>query len=72
MKSRELVRGRRARALSPSAIARTGEHCPASGWWSPSGWPSSARFIAEGSTMPTYDLRPVLWVPAGALAADAL
>lgn len=64
MKSRELVRGRRARALSPSAMARTGEHCPASGWWTPSGIAPAARFILEGSTMPTFDLEPVLWVPA--------
>ena len=49
--------------------ARTGEHCPESGWWFPtlselSEAPSAARYISEGSVMPANNDAPALWLPS--------
>ena len=32
--------------------ARTGEHCPLTGWWAPAGLEADAQLLAEGSIMP--------------------
>lgn len=40
---------------------RTGDHCPANGWWAPLGNESGAQFITEGSIMPAVSGRPISW-----------
>ncbi len=64
MKSRQLIRSRRAEETPSGRAPRTGEHCPVSGWWSPAGRPFLARFIQEGNIMPVDGETPVRWVPA--------
>ncbi|KRE71630.1 hypothetical protein [Arthrobacter sp. Soil762] len=53
------------RALGP----RTGEHCPVNGWWAPLEGEGDARFITEGTIMPSVNGAPGLWTltvrPAG-------
>lgn len=48
---------------------RTGEHCPANGWWAPVDGEGDACFITEGSIMPSVNGAPGLWTltvrPAG-------
>lgn len=38
---------------SKSRQARTGEHCPITGWWVPAGKEADALFVSEGSIMPS-------------------
>lgn len=45
--------------------ARTGEHCPLNGWWLPADMQLEKLFISEGSIMPPYEGRPVLWTVVG-------
>lgn len=67
---------RRRANIAPSPLeftaVRTGEHCPASGWWYPtqrqvaeaiSVVTSPARFISEGTVMPAPGGRATLWLP---------
>jgi len=64
MKRRSVAR------LTPSrtdtVAARTGEHCPESGWWYPSEIEEAKaavpRFIGEGSVMPAAGGTPSLWL----------
>ncbi|MHC6594016.1 hypothetical protein [Arthrobacter sp. C152] len=42
-------------------LAGTGTHCPASGWWSPDGDPRNGQQFFEGSLMPTFKGKPVVW-----------
>jgi hypothetical protein len=47
--------------------ARTGEHCPETGWWSPAqakpeGGRQPARFISQGSVMPALGSTAVSWL----------
>jgi hypothetical protein len=60
-------------SATEKGAARTGEHCPDSGWWypAPSGLAklltadtSGARFIGEGSVMPAVGGRPIFWIRA--------
>jgi hypothetical protein len=51
-----------------AVAARTGEHCPESGWWFPRGHHlaeahSASVFVSEGSIMPPLDGSPTLWLP---------
>jgi hypothetical protein len=48
----------------PGPFLPTGHHCPQSGWWTPGVTGGEARYISEGSVMPTAGGRPVLWAPA--------
>lgn len=41
--------------------ARTGDHCPASGWWAPLDDEADAQFITEGSIMPSNNGFPGSW-----------
>jgi hypothetical protein len=43
-------------------VMRTGEHCPAAGWWATTGSPP--QFIPEGSLMPSFEGRSVTWAAA--------
>lgn len=49
-----------ARGNSRGLLLRTGDHCTETGWWSPvkSG---AARFVTQGSLMPSIKGQPVLW-----------
>ncbi len=40
---------------------RTGDHCPASGWWAPLHHETDAHFITEGSIMPSINGMPSSW-----------
>lgn len=40
---------------------RTGDHCPANGWWAPLNDAANAHFVAEGSIMPSVDGQPTIW-----------
>lgn len=42
-------------------LADTGTHCPASGRWSPNGDPRNGQLLFEGSLMPTFKGKPVVW-----------
>lgn len=43
-------------------IASTGEHCPATGWWSPATSTDNTEvFVAEGSIMPMNTGTPSTW-----------
>ena len=44
-------------------VMRTGEHCPAAGWWETTGSPLP-QFIPEGSLMPSFEGRSVTWAAA--------
>lgn len=44
-----------------SPASRTGEHCPADGWWAPLDDETAAHFIAEGSVMPSVGGNPAIW-----------
>ncbi|TQJ34184.1 hypothetical protein FBY36_1415 [Arthrobacter sp. SLBN-122] len=64
----------------PPGAARTGEHCPQTGWWNPAGEEATkaslraaaeARFIGEGSLMPPINGLPGTWVPRWLRAAVA-
>jgi hypothetical protein len=41
--------------------SRTGEHCPANGWWAPLNDETDAHFITEGSVMPSVNGNPATW-----------
>lgn len=47
-----------------NAHSRTGEHCPANGWWAPLNRRSAARFLTEGSVMPADGGAAVVWTLA--------
>lgn len=41
--------------------AKTGEHCPANGWWVPVNREGEGHFIAEGSIMPADNGQSITW-----------
>lgn len=41
--------------------SRTGEHCPATGWWTPLNDETNAHFLSEGSVMPSAAGTPATW-----------
>lgn len=46
------------------SIARTGEHCPSSGWWTAADAPTrepTMVYVAEGSLMPAIRGEPRIW-----------
>lgn len=43
---------------------RTGDHCPASGWWAPLSDEERPLFITEGNIMPSVNGTPMIWKPA--------
>lgn len=47
-----------------AATTRTGEHCPATGWWIPQGSTESWRYLSEGSVMPALKGEPAAWLRA--------
>lgn len=53
-----------ARSVAPTA--RTGEHCPLSGWWTDAGRGSdpSTVYVAEGGLMPARGGQATIWVVA--------
>lgn len=40
---------------------RTGDHCPANGWWAPLNDDRNGHFITEGSIMPSVNGLPSSW-----------
>jgi hypothetical protein len=48
-----------------SLTAATGSHCPISGTWIPQDYHSEEKTLSEGSVMPPYRGRAVLWTYAG-------
>jgi hypothetical protein len=49
------------------SIARTGEHCPSSGWWTDANAPNrepTMVYVAEGSLMPAIRGEPRIWTSA--------
>lgn len=42
---------------------RTGEHCPANGWWVPANNDGDVYFITQGSIMPASGGAPIWWKP---------
>ncbi|TLM82677.1 hypothetical protein FDW83_12040 [Pseudarthrobacter sp. NamE2] len=53
--------------------ARTGEHCPLTGWWAPGGDEAEALFVAEGSIMPSRLGHSTSWsLVSGGLASGQL
>ncbi|MDQ0617259.1 hypothetical protein [Arthrobacter globiformis] len=40
---------------------RTGDHCPANGWWAPLNDEATQHFITEGSIMPPANGTPMSW-----------
>ncbi|QNE13776.1 hypothetical protein [Pseudarthrobacter sp. NBSH8] len=63
MKNRSQLHHVRLSDNSRSFSPRTGEHCPANGWWTPLDADDGACFITEGSIMPAVHGAPVLWSP---------
>lgn len=61
MKKRSLLMAKRSLAGLLNSSLRTGDHCPSSGWWFPEPAPETARFISEGSVMPTHQGLAVKW-----------
>lgn len=47
-----------------AAATRTGEHCPATGWWTPQGSTQPGRYLSEGSVMPALNGEPTAWLRA--------
>lgn len=41
--------------------AKTGEHCPLTGWWAAAGRDADLRLIAEGSIMPADGGKSITW-----------
>lgn len=41
--------------------ARTGEHCPMTGWWSPNAEGQRTMFLSEGTLMPPAKSEPTTW-----------
>jgi len=66
MRRRDTVR---VASRSVGHLPWTGEHCPLSGWWMPSGSDDGVRFIAEGDLMPSYEGRPAVWAMQRAYAS---
>ncbi len=48
------------RETTLSLMLRTGDHCTETGWWTAVGH-DSARFVTEGSLMPSFEGHAVLW-----------
>ena len=42
-------------------MAKTGEHCPLSGWWASDGPEGNGHYIGEGSIMPAVSGVSVTW-----------
>jgi hypothetical protein len=61
MKKRIQLKSPVERNVRMSRSARTGDHCPADGWWAPLGDTGNHRFIAEGSIMPSAKGEPSNW-----------
>lgn len=66
MKKRIMVRPDSTDVISGTIAYRTGEHCPASGWWVPSDREAAAQFVSEGSIMPGESGMAVVWTLAKA------
>lgn len=61
MKKHTRLRHRLNRGKHSENHPRTGDHCPHTGWWSPTGKPVDAVLITEGSIMPASNGQTVLW-----------
>ncbi len=48
-----------------SLTAATGSHCPVSGTWTLQDDHSEKKALSEGSVMPPYDGRTVIWTYTG-------
>jgi hypothetical protein len=44
-----------------SLTAATGNHCPLSGTWVPQESPTGEKELTEGSLMPTFNGKSVIW-----------
>lgn len=61
MKKRIQQRAGLAGDVSGPRHARTGDHCPASGWWTPLNDEGTGHYITEGSVMPSVNGVPSRW-----------
>jgi hypothetical protein len=56
------MKTRRPLRITPKAkTAKTGEHCPMTGWWVPVNRNGDKRFAPEGSIMPADQGESVIW-----------
>lgn len=61
MKKRTQLTAPLMRNVRMSHSARTGDHCPANGWWAPFNDVENPYFITEGSIMPSANGGPSNW-----------
>lgn len=61
MKKRNQVKAPPARGFQMAHSARTGDHCPANGWWVPLDDEGNGRFLTEGSIMPSVNGATSSW-----------
>jgi hypothetical protein len=66
MKKRAQVQRARSGPFLP-----TGHHCPHSGWWTPTMTGEEARYLSEGTVMPTAGGLPAVWTPAAGPTSSA-
>lgn len=64
MKKRNPMRFPHAAENALTAALQTGDHCTATGWWAADMDPQSARFIGEGTVMPTHHGSAAKWIIA--------
>ena len=61
MKKHARLRHRLNRGKQSENHPRTGDHCPHTGWWSPTGKPAEAALVTEGTIMPASNGQAVSW-----------
>ncbi|MET3923712.1 hypothetical protein ABIB26_004679 [Arthrobacter sp. UYEF20] len=61
MKKRSPHRSAHGRKDAGASGPKTGEHCPATGWWAPAGNDAGAQFLSEGSLMPPDNGEIAFW-----------
>lgn len=71
MKNHTSLRRHETRRNGQAESPRTGEHCPASGWWSPTEKAADAEFISEGSIMPSSQAIAAIWTWVAGQATNA-
>ncbi|MFC7850021.1 hypothetical protein ACFUTU_16255 [Arthrobacter sp. NPDC057388] len=61
MKKRILLQHSRVSPAGQPQSPRTGDHCPATGWWAALNGEEKPQFITEGSIMPSVGGSPAAW-----------
>jgi hypothetical protein len=61
MKKRILLQHTLLSGSGRAQTPRTGDHCPASGWWAPLNDEENPHFITEGSIMPSVNGTAMNW-----------